>query len=107
MLPLLLRQLHGRVMLLRATSMQLPGRSAQSIMEISAIVKAIDQRDPDTADAAAAEHVRRAAAAAFAVLKAAHQFRPASQRGTPGSVFAREALRSGHKREGGRDRTLV
>ena len=76
-LPLLLGQLHARVMLLRTISMQLPGRGAESMREISAIVDAIERRDPDAADGAAVEHVRRAAAAAFAVLKAAHYFGPA------------------------------
>lgn len=78
-LPLLLGQLHARVMLLRSTSMQLPGRSAESMTEISAIVDAIERRDPEAADNAAVDHVRRAAAAAFAVLKVAHHFGSASR----------------------------
>jgi DNA-binding GntR family transcriptional regulator len=57
--------LQARVAVLRAASLQVEGRAAQSVVEIRAIVEAIERRDPAAASDAAAFHVRQAARAAF------------------------------------------
>jgi GntR family transcriptional regulator, trigonelline degradation regulator len=57
--------LQARVAVLRAASLQVDGRAAQSVVEIRAIVEAIERRDPAAASDAAAFHVRQAARAAF------------------------------------------
>jgi GntR family transcriptional regulator, trigonelline degradation regulator len=57
--------LQARVAVLRATSLTAPGRPRQSVVEIRAIVDAIERRDADAAAAAASFHVRQAAATAF------------------------------------------
>jgi GntR family transcriptional regulator, trigonelline degradation regulator len=57
--------LQSRVAVLRAASLQVEGRAAQSVVEIRAIVEAIERRDPAAASDAAAFHVRQAARAAF------------------------------------------
>ncbi|WP_374449464.1 GntR family transcriptional regulator [Stella sp.] len=63
-----LRMLNARVMLLRATSLQVPGRSAASIAELSQLMEALESRDGARARGAAAAHVRNAAAAAIGLL---------------------------------------
>lgn len=63
-----LRMLNARVMLLRATSMQAPGRAARSIAELTDVMAAIDAEDGKRARKAAASHVRNAARVAVALL---------------------------------------
>jgi DNA-binding GntR family transcriptional regulator len=53
--------LQTRVSFLRATSMAQPGRPAQAVEEIRAIVDALDAGDAERAAAASAFHVRQAA----------------------------------------------
>lgn len=64
-----LRQLHGRVTLLRATSMAAPGRTRDSLTELEAIVAAIAARDPNAAEKACMAHVRNAAKNILNVIK--------------------------------------
>lgn len=67
-LGLSLRMLNSRVMLLRATSLQAPGRSKDSIRELSGLLDALMERDADKAKQLGQAHVRNAAAAALAYL---------------------------------------
>jgi DNA-binding GntR family transcriptional regulator len=69
----ILEGLQARVAVLRATSLTAPGRPRQSVVEISAIVEAIENRDADAAAAAASFHVRQASEALFAQLGAASE----------------------------------
>lgn len=64
-----LRLLNSRVMLLRATSMQAPGRAKQSIAELSVLMQALEARDGKAARAAGSLHVRNAANVAIAILR--------------------------------------
>lgn len=64
-----LRLLNARIMLLRATSLQAPGRSAESMRELSELLDALKRRDPEAARLAAVRHVERAAASALAYLR--------------------------------------
>jgi DNA-binding GntR family transcriptional regulator len=64
-----LRLLNSRVMLLRATSMQAPGRAKQSVAEISNLLQALEARDGKAARAAGCLHVRNAAAVAIEILQ--------------------------------------
>jgi DNA-binding GntR family transcriptional regulator len=61
----LLDQLIARVSVLRSTSMSQPGRMADSVREIKAILQAIERRDVDAAEKAAVSHVRHAQTAAL------------------------------------------
>ncbi len=63
-----LLSLHARISLLRSTSLSQPGRHLQSLKEISAIVRAIEQRDPEAAWESSVIHVRHAEAVALGVL---------------------------------------
>jgi DNA-binding GntR family transcriptional regulator len=63
-----LRNLHGRVTLLRATSMSQPGRVDSSAAELETIVDAIARRDPRAAERASRRHVEKAAEIAIAIL---------------------------------------
>jgi DNA-binding GntR family transcriptional regulator len=63
-----LRNLHGRVTLLRATSMSQPGRVDSSAAELETIVDAIARRDAAAAERASRRHVERAAVIALAIL---------------------------------------
>jgi len=63
-----LRNLHGRVTLLRATSMSQPGRVDSSAAELETIVEAIASRDPDAAERASRQHVEKAGAIALEIL---------------------------------------
>jgi DNA-binding GntR family transcriptional regulator len=63
-----LRGIHARVQLLRGLSMQAPGRAAESLGELRAIVEAVMQGDSDRARAACEYHVNRAASAALSML---------------------------------------
>jgi DNA-binding GntR family transcriptional regulator len=57
--------LQARVAVLRAASLHAPNRPRQSVIEIRAIVDAIERRDPQAAADAATFHVRQAARMAF------------------------------------------
>lgn len=63
-----LRMLNARVMLLRATSLRTPGRSAVSLAELAAMMEALKSRDPKLARELAERHVRNAAKAAIALM---------------------------------------
>jgi len=65
-----LRMLNSRVTLLRATSLQAPGRMDASLAELQALMDALIAGDGRAARAAAARHVQRAAVAAIALLRA-------------------------------------
>lgn len=65
----LMMPLFNRIMLLRVTSMSSPGRAANSMAEMRAILTAIEARDPEAAAEAAAVHARRAGETALAVLE--------------------------------------
>lgn len=57
--------LHARVRRMRAISLAQPGRSAQTLREIRAIVRAIERRDATAAAAACSRHVELAGKAAL------------------------------------------
>jgi DNA-binding GntR family transcriptional regulator len=63
-----LRNLHGRITLLRAMSMSQAGRVDSSAAELDTIVDAIARRDPGAADRASRRHVEKAATIALALL---------------------------------------
>ncbi|WP_137890391.1 GntR family transcriptional regulator [Ramlibacter sp. 2FC] len=65
-----LRQLHARAMVLRATSLSQPGRTAESERELVEIMKAIRKRDGAAARQASVAHITKAAQAALNVLQA-------------------------------------
>jgi DNA-binding GntR family transcriptional regulator len=58
----LLQQLNNRVTVLRRISMAQPGRFPHTLVELDAIVAAIEQGDGETAARLCEEHVRKAAA---------------------------------------------
>lgn len=58
----ILRRLNNRISLLRRVSLGTPGRLAQTLEELEAVVQAVQRRDADSAARLAAEHVARAAA---------------------------------------------
>jgi DNA-binding GntR family transcriptional regulator len=60
--------LQARVRLLRATSLGAPGRRAEAVAEIRAVVEAIEDRDAERAVEACVLHVRRAASIGLARL---------------------------------------
>ena len=62
------RRMHGRVTMLRATTMSQPDRLAKSLREITAIVDAIRRRDAAAAAAACRDHVESAARVAIGML---------------------------------------
>lgn len=55
-----LANLYARIMLLRSTSLALPGRAAKSLVEIRRIVEAIERHERELAWAAAKAHVESA-----------------------------------------------
>ena len=63
-----LRLLNARIMLLRATSLRAPGRSAASLAELAEMMEALDARDGKKARTLAEHHVRNAAKAAIELL---------------------------------------
>jgi DNA-binding GntR family transcriptional regulator len=67
-LDAVLTPLQARITVLRATSLSQPGRSAAAVVEIGAIVAAIEARDPDAASAACVYHVTQAAQSAVDAL---------------------------------------
>jgi DNA-binding GntR family transcriptional regulator len=64
-----LRLLNSRVMLLRSTSMQAPGRAKKSVAELSEVMDAVAARDGKAARRAGSLHVRNAAKVAIEVLR--------------------------------------
>lgn len=67
-LGLSLKMLNARIMLLRATSLQAPGRSRESMRELTELMEALQSKDGEAARKAAARHVESAAAAAMQFL---------------------------------------
>lgn len=66
----LLRQIHARVTLLRATSLSRPDRLDASLVEVRQIVEAIEAGDGKAAWQRTIDHISAASAAALAVLPA-------------------------------------
>ena len=64
----MLRLIHGRVSMLRATTLAQPGRLAASLAELGNIVKTIKARDADAAARACRLHVENAGVIAIHVL---------------------------------------
>lgn len=64
----MLKQLHNRVTLLRATSLSDPKRLPQSIRELNRVVSAIRRRDEDAAWAASLVHVANAGRVALNII---------------------------------------
>ncbi len=64
----MLRLIHGRVSMLRATTLAQPGRLAASLTELGNIVKTIKARDAGAAARACRLHVENAGAIAITVL---------------------------------------
>jgi DNA-binding GntR family transcriptional regulator len=69
-LGLMLHMLNSRVTLLRATSLKAPGRTAASLAELSELIEALMSGDGAAAREAGIRHVRNAAEAAIALLRA-------------------------------------
>jgi DNA-binding GntR family transcriptional regulator len=65
----MLRQLHSRAMLLRATSLSQPGRMVESEAEIGRMVDAIVRREAEAARIASITHVNRAAEVAIRLIE--------------------------------------
>lgn len=68
-LGLSLKMLNARIMLLRATSLQAPGRSRESMRELTELMEALQSGDGEAARLAATRHVESAARAAMGFLK--------------------------------------
>ena len=64
----MLRLIHGRVSMLRATTLAQPGRLAASLAELGNIVKTIKARDADAAARACRLHVENAGVIAINIL---------------------------------------
>ncbi|CAM4086985.1 GntR family transcriptional regulator [Bordetella tumulicola] len=71
-----LRLLNSRVMLLRSTSIQAPGRAPQSLAELAELMTQLELRDGAAARAAGCLHVRNAAAVAIRILRGANETPP-------------------------------
>jgi DNA-binding GntR family transcriptional regulator len=67
----LVESLQARVTVLRAASLSQPGRAAQTVEEVRAIVEALERRDGDAAAAACVHHVNEAARTVFEAMAAA------------------------------------
>lgn len=65
-----LHLLNSRVMLLRSTSMQVPGRTQKSLEELANLIKHLEAKDAVAARAAGSLHVRNAAHSALQTLTA-------------------------------------
>lgn len=61
-------RLHGKIILLRASSISHPERGLQSLDEMEAIVAAVSERNLDAAETACAAHVRAARGAALSAF---------------------------------------
>ncbi len=68
-LPALMRQLQGRITILRAMTLATPGRNKQSTNELRRVLKAIDRRDGEAAANASRVHVANACAIALEALR--------------------------------------
>lgn len=90
-----LRLLNARIMLLRATSLRAPGRSAVSMAELAAMMEALDAKDGKKARALAEHHVRNAAKAAIELLYA--EPAPASVKPKRVAKQAEPAVRAGSR----------
>ncbi|RYF55264.1 MAG: GntR family transcriptional regulator [Comamonadaceae bacterium] len=64
-----LRLLNSRVMLLRSTSMQAPGRAKKSVAELSDLLDALVARNGKAARKAGSLHVRNASQVAISILR--------------------------------------
>ncbi|MCF3934931.1 GntR family transcriptional regulator [Acuticoccus sp. M5D2P5] len=64
----ILSKMHGRIRLLRGTSLSAPGRTAHMVAELAAIAEAVLKRDPVRARALAEEHILNAMTATRASL---------------------------------------
>ncbi len=69
-LGLMLHMLNSRVTLLRATSLKAPGRSTASLAELKELIETLMSGDGEAAREAGIRHVRNAANAAIALLRA-------------------------------------
>jgi DNA-binding GntR family transcriptional regulator len=69
-LPTLLRTMNARITQLRRVSLASPKRATVSLREIRAVLRAIKQRDPETAFKTSLHHVQQASKIALASLKA-------------------------------------
>jgi GntR family transcriptional regulator, trigonelline degradation regulator len=67
----LVESLQARVTVLRSASLSQPGRAAQTVEEVRAIVEALEKRDGDAAAAACVHHVNEAARTVFEAMAAA------------------------------------
>jgi DNA-binding GntR family transcriptional regulator len=65
----MLRPLHDRITLLRITSMTQPKRNNNSLREVTAIWRAIQDGNPDLAEQCCADHVKAAAVAALSMIE--------------------------------------
>ena len=63
-----LKGLHARIQLLKASSLSEPGRVAESVQELRSVVEAIERRDAESAVQACTVHIARAATVATEVL---------------------------------------
>ena len=98
----LVESLQARVTVLRAASMSQPGRAAQTVEEVRAIVEALERRDGDAAAAACVHHVNEAARTVFEAMAAAERSR---SRGLGGrAVRARRRARRARPEPRGRTR---
>jgi GntR family transcriptional regulator, trigonelline degradation regulator len=61
----ILRGLHARATLVRATSLSQPGRPRHSVEELKAIARAAEARDAEKTARLCIEHIERAEAAAL------------------------------------------
>jgi DNA-binding GntR family transcriptional regulator len=68
-LPPLLRTMNARITQLRRVSLASPKRATASLREIRAVLRAIKQRDPETAFKTSLHHVQQASKVALASLK--------------------------------------
>jgi DNA-binding GntR family transcriptional regulator len=64
-----LRMLNTRIMLLRATSLRAPGRATASLLELTAVMKALAAKSGKRARKLAERHVHSAAEAAITLLR--------------------------------------
>jgi DNA-binding GntR family transcriptional regulator len=64
-----IRSLQARLVLLRASSMSMPGRAPHSLREMEDIVAALEKRDADAAAEACRRHIQKARAAAIPIIE--------------------------------------
>jgi len=73
-----LRLLNSRVMLLRSTSMQAPGRARKSVSELADLMDTLVARDASAARKAGSLHVRNAARVAIKILRESDELAPSA-----------------------------